>query len=155
MKCLTKIGIGFSLVLSLAACRDDDEFSKIPELFFRDFQKTSNTTAVWSLGFTDGDGDIGVRNDNDPANFIVTIYRIDNGVETAIPDSVVDSDYRIPVVRNIPTSNGVEGEFKFTLETSAYLLFNPPIDSMYISGFVRDRANNESNIVRTPVFTAN
>ncbi|MBL4708321.1 MAG: hypothetical protein JKY48_07790 [Flavobacteriales bacterium] len=155
MKYLTKIGIGFSLALSLAACRDDDEFSEVPELFFRDFQKTTSTTAVWSLGFTDGDGDIGVRNDDDRDNFIVTIHRIDNGVESIIPDSIVDSDYRIPVVKNIPTSNGIEGEFKFTLETLSYKLFPEPVDSMYISGFVRDRANNESNVVRTPVFTAN
>lgn len=155
MNYLTKIGIGICLVFSLAACSDDDEFSEIPELFFRDFQKTTNTTAIWSLGFTDGDGDIGVRDVRDSANFIVTIYRIDDGVEVALPDSVVDSDYRIPVVRNIPTSNGVEGEFQFTIETTAYLLFSPPIDSMYLSGFVRDRANNESNVVRTPVFTTN
>ncbi len=150
MKGIAKIGIGISLALAIWSCKDDDSFPETPELFFRDFIEGTDSLAVWSLGFTDGDGDIGVRNDNDPDNFIISGYKIVNGQEDTLPPLL---SYRIPVVRNVVTKNGIEGEFEFKIEKKPYA--NAGFDSIYISGYVIDRAGNQSNTVRTPIFRTN
>ena len=147
----TKIIIGISFLLSINACRPDDDVSEVPELFYRDFQK-NDSIAIWSLGFTDGDGDLGYReNSSDTNNFIVTGYQTVDGVEMPFPNPL--SNYRIPVVRNVSTKNGIEGEFKFTIELS--LFRDRGFDTMRISGYVQDRAFNRSNSVSTPLFRVN
>ncbi len=139
--CFLFIGVIFS-------CNKDNNFSDIPELEVRDFYKTSSTVAIWKIGFTDGDGDIGVRNNLDANNFIVSIFSIVDGV--AIGQE--GQSYRIPVVENIRTTRGIEGEFEFRIETDLLLLDSIPIDSAYYRAYVIDRAGNESNVVETPIF---
>lgn len=147
-----KIIIGISFLLALNSCRPDDDVSEIPELFFRDFSR-NDSMVIWSIGFTDGDGDLGYReNSNDTNNFIVEGFTIVNGVETSFPPNTLNN-YRIPVVENISTKNGIEGEFKITIELSSFK--NRGYDTMRISGFVQDRAFNESNSVSTPPFRIN
>lgn len=153
MRIITKIGIGIVIGLAFWACSDDDDFSNVPELFFRDFRIVGDTSFVWSLGFTDGDGDIGVRNDQDSSNFFPQGFIVENGVATPFPDDKKLQPFRIPVVENVVTRNGIEGEFRFDQELRFYRLLQA--DSIYIEAYVEDRAFNRSNVVRTPVFSLN
>jgi hypothetical protein len=152
MKSFVKIGIGICFLTLLFSCRDDKDFSDIPELFYRDFTVvdqggTEGLLATWKLGFTDGDGNIGVRNEADSANFIVTAFRTDSGKLKQLPQL---NNYRIPAAENISTRNGIEGEFKFVLKLIDYQMEN--IDSVYLEGYVLDRDLNASNVISTPIF---
>ena len=152
MKSFVKIGIGFLILSAISACQEDKNFSDAPELFYRDFQivetgQASGPVAIWKLGFTDGDGNIGVRNTADSNNFIVTGYRYVNGVVIPLPAL---QDYRIPASENVSSRNGIEGEFRFELEINPYR--SSGIDSMYLEGYVIDRAFNQTNSIQTPIF---
>tara|TARA_R110000868_G_scaffold122090_1_gene323656 strand:- start:758 stop:1207 length:450 start_codon:yes stop_codon:yes gene_type:complete len=145
MKGITKIGFCLLSFLGLVACENDKNFPITPVLESRSFVKTSNFNAIWTIGFTDGDGDIGVRNNNDSDNFFVTIFSIEADTIIEIPGR----SFRIPVVQNIRTTKGIEGSFEFRIETDLLL----PIDSVQYSGYAVDRAGNESNVVFTPIFS--
>jgi len=136
----------------LSSCQEDETFPAIPELFYRDFTivekgEERGPVAIWSLGFTDGDGNIGVQNDKDSNNFIVTGFYYLDGVETPLPSL---QGYRIPASENVSSRSGIEGEFRFELEANPYL--SSGIDSMYLEGYVIDRAFNKSNTIATPIF---
>ena len=134
-------------LVSLASCKKDKDFPTTPVLKNREFKKLSTSTALWRMGFTDGDGDIGVENASDTANFIVTIYSIKNGVDSAMDAQ----NYRIPVVENIRTVKGIEGEIRFDIDGLDF--FKPAkIDSVYYEGYLLDRAGNKSNVLATPKF---
>ena len=152
MKSFVKIGIGILFLSGISACQEDKNFDDVPELFYRDFQIVetglpSGPIAIWKLGFTDGDGNIGVRNITDSNNFIVTGYRYEDGVVIPLPKL---QGYRIPASENVSSRNGIEGEFRFELELNPYR--SSGIDSMYLEGYVIDRAFNQSNSIQTPIF---
>ena len=152
MKSFVKVGIGMVFFAGLFACQEDKSFSNIPELFYRDFEivetgEERGSIAIWSLGFTDGDGNIGVQNDRDSNNFIVTGYRYLNGVVTDLPPL---EGYRIPASENVSSRNGIEGEFRFELQLDPYR--RGGVDSMYLEGYVIDRDLNRSNTISTPIF---
>jgi hypothetical protein len=152
MKSLVKIGIGILFLSSISACKEDENFSDIPELFYRDFEivetnEGNGPIAIWKLGFTDGDGDIGVKNPNDSNNFIVSGFYFVEGSVVSLPRL---QGYRIPASENVSSRNGIEGEFRFELELSSFI--SSRIDSMYLEGFVVDRAFNQSNVIKTPIF---
>lgn len=152
MKSFVKIGIGMLFLSGLSACQEDKVFPDIPELFYRDFQivetnQDRGPIAIWKLGFTDGDGNIGVENDTDSNNFIITGFRYVDGEVVPLPPL---QGYRIPASENVSSRNGIEGEFKFELELNPYR--SAGIDSMYLEGYVVDRALNQSNPIQTPVF---
>jgi len=151
VKLNVKIGFCLLLLASLVTCKKDNNFPDEPQIEVRDFYKESNLIAIWKIGFTDGDGDIGVRNPADKDNFIVTIFSIVDGVAESQPGQ----SYRIPVVENIRTAAGIEGEFEFEIETDLLRLDSIPIDSAYYRAYVIDRSDNASNIVETPIFTTN
>jgi len=144
----TKIGFCVVFLLGLFACSTDKNFPDEPALTSRDFDRISNDRAIWTIGFTDGDGDIGVRNANDSDNFFVTIFNIKEGKSESLPGQ----SFRIPVVENIRTEKGIEGTFEFEIELD---FLSPEGDSFQYSGFVRDRSLNESNVVFSPVFSVN
>lgn len=134
------------MALLLLACEKDKEFPVVPELKVRDFNRISASTAVWRIGFTDGDGDIGVRSQTDSANFIITIYKIDNGVDS----SIQGQNYRVPIVENIRTSAGIEGVIQFDITGLDFFRPFLGIDSLYYGGYLIDRSGNKSNVVYTP-----
>ena len=149
MKSFVKIGIGILFLSGISACQEDKNFDDVPELFYRDFQivetgLASGPIAVWQLGFTDGDGNIGVRDTTDADNFIINGYRYDQGVVIPLPELQA---YRIPASENVSSRNGIEGEFRFELELNPYR--SSGIDSMYLEGYVIDRAFNQSNSIAT------
>lgn len=126
-------------------CKKDKDFPKTPQLNVREFIRVSNEEVRWKVGFTDGDGDFGVRNENDPDNFILTIYSIENGI--AIEKDA--NNYRIPQIEDVPIENGVEGEFLLAIDNLDLFLIDG-IDSLYYRGYAVDRAGNQSNTIESP-----
>lgn len=149
---MTASKISFSLLalLLLMGCKKEKDFPETPQLNVREFSRISNNALVWRIGFTDGDGDFGVRNDNDPDNFILSIFSIENGVSTE-KDA---TNYRIPVIEDVATDNGVEGEFKLSIDNLDLFLIDG-IDSIYYRGYAEDRKGNRSNTIESPRFGIN
>lgn len=151
MKLFTKILICALFMGGFYACEKDKDFSDIPELTFRDFERTSPSSAIWKIGFTDGDGDVGLIDIGDTSqddNFIVTIISIKDGLDSAMQGQ----NYRVPVVENIRTAAGIEGEIKLDITGLDVfkLIQSPKIDSIYYRGYLLDRKGNQSNFVETP-----
>lgn len=150
MKMNAKIGFCFFISLGFLACSNDKDFPNTPVLTERNFSvEVHGKRAIWTIGFTDGDGDIGVRNDNDSDNFFVEIFSVINDTMTEFSKTT----YRIPVVENIRTEKGIEGSFEFIIDIDLLRISSEPIDSAVYSGYVVDRSGNESNTVFTPAFS--
>lgn len=132
-------------LLALSACKKDKDFPISPQLNVREFNRIGNYEVQWKVGFTDGDGDFGVRDENDPDNFILKIFTMDNGVITERDAN----NYRIPQIEGVPIEGGVEGEFSLAIDNLDLFLIDQ-IDSLYYRGYAVDRAGNESNIIETP-----
>lgn len=150
----TKIIIAIGLGMSFASCQPDDDLSEIPVLESRDFvvfrnQQQEVDFGLWTVGFTDGDGDFGVREntvDTAANNFIGTAYQIVNGVESALPNEL---SYKVPAISDVNSSRGVSGKIELSIQLN--LFTNRGFDTMRIEGYAIDRASNRSNIVSTPL----
>ena len=141
----SKLSLCLLVLLSIASCKKDKDFPDEPQLNVREFTRITNEEVLWRIGFTDGDGDFGVRNDNDSDNFIVSLFSIENG--QAIEKDA--TNYRIPQIEDVPIENGVEGEFKLAIDNLDLLPIDG-IDSVFFRGYAVDRAGNRSNTVESP-----
>ena len=148
----TKLSFSLLLVLVLfsTSCKKDKDFPTTPQLTVREFLRVSSYEIRWRIGFTDGDGDFGVRNENDADNFILTIYSIENGI--AVEKDA--TNYRIPQIEDVPTEKGVEGEFLLSIDNLDLFLIDG-IDSLYYRGYALDRAGNRSNSIESPRIAIN
>ena len=93
--------------------------------------------------FTDGDGNIGEPESSETKNLFVSEYGIVNG-EKQTP---VESQYRLPDV----TPDGQNKSLKGEVDVDIILFANYPHDSVQYEIYIRDRSNNESNIISTPI----
>lgn len=108
--------------------------------------------------FEDGDGDLGLPDpvpgqDFDSINIFMRLYRMNNGVLELAPDDdpLKPTGFRIPFM----TRTGVNKILKGTIEVVFMYLFYTEEDTIRYDFFVRDRAENISNIVMTdtiPIF---
>ncbi len=140
----------FAFLTLIVGCKKDKDYPETPQLNVREFLRASAYEVRWKIGFTDGDGDFGVRNEDDPDNFILTIYSIENG--QAIEKAA--NNYRIPQIQDVPIENGVEGEILLAIDNLDLFLIDG-IDSVYYRGYALDRAGNQSNSVESPRFAIN
>jgi hypothetical protein len=149
VKLLSKLAICFFIISALFSCKDDDGFSKIPEIDSREFTRVNDTSAIWKIGFKDGDGDIGVE-DGGEENFIIQVYSIENNIESPVPSQ----NYRIPKIDGVVTDKGIEGEIELRITGfDVYKLDDfGNLDSIYYTGYLIDRKDNRSNIIATPKF---
>lgn len=152
MNKISKLIICSLLGLLIWSCKKEKNFSTTPEIEVREFFMTSDTSAVWVIGFKDGDGDIGVKNQNETeANFPTQIYVIDQG---QVVYDTAGQGYRVPVIEGVQTENGIEGEIRLNL-TGLDLFKISGIDSLYYSGFLIDRSGKSSNVIETPIISLN
>ncbi len=149
MNLLTKvIFFGLSLSLLFGSCSKRKEFSEVPEISLRSF-KTFNDSASVILKFTDGDGDIGQK-DNDtvpPYNMFVKYYEKRNGIfnEVILP---APFNYRIPLLNPSGRNKAMQGEIHLDVTPSYY---NPlsKYDTIRFEFYIWDRAGHESNHVNS------
>lgn len=152
MNLFSKILICSLLLAFAVSCKQEEGFSVIPELEVRDFIRTSDTSALWVIGFKDGDGNIGVKSDeNLPDNFVTQVYVIENG---QVAYDTAGQGFRVPPIEGVETANGIEGELRLNF-TGLDLFGLAGIDSLYYTGYLLDRDGNQSNTVETPVIGLN
>ena len=143
-------------VLLAIACSKPPEYPVEPEIEFlrldRDTfsQGTGLQDSIWvTLGFTDGDGDIGYE-EGGPVNLFLTDLR----------KNVAADNFRIPFIPELGANNGLQGEIQFKLFQTCCIFpggiplpCEPstefPFDTVQYEIYMIDRAGNESNRVTT------
>lgn len=147
--------IPIGLLLTLSACLNPPEYPIEPQIEYlrmtKNFmvQNQLNTDSLLlTIGFTDGDGDIGL--DGGGFDLFITDTR----------DNFMPPAYRIPKVPEQGIGNGISGEISFIIYTTCCFFPNGqdpctpsasyPVDTLSYLVYIKDRAGHQSNIIETP-----
>ena len=146
----------FGLIIGLFfACKKTEEFPVVPEIELKDFKKMDSVVdglnksfIKFTIGFKDGDGDIGLKKEETSApydvNLIFKEYIRTMGVFLISPRDSGD-DYRVPYLTPAGSNKNISGEVSVD-----YALIPGLLDTAYFEIFILDRALHKSNVVRTP-----
>ena len=136
----------------LASCLQGVKYPPEPQITYEKYTVTDsmdilgNPTSHFILitfGFTDGDGNIGEAESSTTKNLFLIEYGIENGVR----QSPVESAYRMPDITPAGQNKSLKGE----VDIDILLFANYPYDSVQYEIYIKDRSNNESNIITTPI----
>jgi hypothetical protein len=170
---------GYLILLVVAAgfysCLNKEDFSEIPKITFKEMS-IKGSSIVIKISFTDGDGDIGFKENEEQFpfgpcdeyhnNLLVDPYYMEDG--QFVIGTVLDYDSECypkpsPDTGFYPDTVGYyyrlaylvpDGKDK-TLEGDIYITLNEalnefPDDTVKFSIFLYDRALHKSNVVETP-----
>jgi len=136
--------------LVATSCRKIEEFPPEPEIEFVDFLQFGADSAQLIFAFTDGDGDIGLRDKDTIApydyNVFLTYYEMENGVWIT-PVLSTPFWYRVPMLRDRDSDKALQGDINVDLSP---FYARPGADTIRYDVVLRDRALNESNRITTP-----
>ncbi len=161
----SRVKVAGLLAIAMAAvlgCRKPEEFPVEPVITFRSFTQYQDS-ASFVIGFTDGDGDVGLdAGDNQPPfdtgstyyhNLFLDYDELRNGVWTRV-DFALPLYYRIPRITPTGQNKALEGEIAVALKPWPIVPGNP-FDTVRISARLVDRALHTSNtVVSDPVKVA-
>ncbi len=139
-------------------CVEPPDYPIEPVIEFISFSKNTlrqtplgADSVIITIGFTDGDGDLGFQN-TEPSIFIIDGR-----------DSFSKPSYRIPYIDQQGAGNGISGEISILLPTTCCIYTDPltgfklscenvPVqfDSVFYYIQIRDRAGHYSNQIATP-----
>ena len=161
----------FSTFILLFGCRKYEKFPIVPHIDLQAFKIYHDSLFVDQVGviilnFTDGDGDIGLTNDQNTGNYkynlFIKYFEKKNGKfqeiilttpnpQTGKPDTLWFNG-RIPYLTPTGKSKAISGEITDTLFINNY---SSPYDTIKYQIYIQDRALNKSNVVETPEIVVN
>ena len=132
-------------MVGLSACLKVDKFPDKPELTSIDFQVQPDSSGILTVGFTDGDGDIGTDDTTRKSLFVRYFEWRDGKWVFAGNETTFFFLKRIEPEGRVKS---LEGELEVALKPTYY---NPitPYDTLKYTVQLIDRAGNESNVVET------
>lgn len=160
---------GFFLCIAFS-CRKTEEYPVIPAISFKSFEKYSHKNGVGGLiddslnliiSYTDGDGDVGIpQDDTSPPfnagspyfyNMVVKYFKKTRGVYT---ERVLDPPYsaRIPDLTPKGNHKAIKGDIKLLMP---FIDFQANYDTIHCEVFIYDRALHKSNVITTPDIVVN
>lgn len=161
-------GLIFLLLVSIViSCVKEEEYPIVPAIEFEDFVLLFNTSenfidrGVLKLTFKDGDGDIGLtQNETEPPydyNMYISYYEIQFGDTVRIYNNPVNGDTlifnaRIPLLLPEGSEKSIHGEIQDTLLINYK---NSEFDTIMFEVYIMDRALHESNTIQTPLIIRN
>ena len=145
----------------LLSCTKKEQYPIIPHIEFDSFTKIENNLGhddkgILAISFTDGDGNIGLdQNDTQPPfdttsiyyyNFFITYYEKQNGkfVEVELPFT---NNSRIPVLNQSGKDTPLKGVIQIELFINNYF---STYDTIRFRASIVDRDLNQSNTITTP-----
>ena len=145
-------GILFCLMLSMflifiSGCKkDDDPFAnKVPQIELISLSPLVaiefNDSLVFNIKYRDNDGDLG---ENDPA--VKNLFITDNRIGIVY-------EYRIQQLAPTGSNIAIEGTLQVVLNSVARIDTSNAQEQATFSIYVKDRANNKSNILTSPSVT--
>ncbi len=148
-----------SLVSS--SCRKREVYPDEPVISFYSFTKINSglgydNKAILNISFTDGDGDIGLKDEDTLApynidgdyyyNMLISYFEKQNGTYVKV-DLPVENNYRIPYFEADLAELGIKGNIEVELFINNVV---SDYDTIKFSCYIYDRALNKSNTVETP-----
>jgi hypothetical protein len=140
-----------TVIIGFVMCLRPPDYPIIPKIGFVRMSKNTmkqgdglNDSLRLILSFEDGDGDIGSSDS-------INVFLYDTRQPNASPEIA-----RMPFVPEAGAKNGISGEISLLVYTTCCLPtcnspLNKAMDSLYFDVFIKDRAGNKSNVVRTPL----
>lgn len=158
------ITLGFTLMLFFSCKKEDYPIQ--PILTYKDFQ-VEGDSGILIVQFTDGDGDIGLKDDevNAPYNFgsgyyynYNIAYFEKNDSLGWVPGTNVNGDtivhqYRINPFTDLSEKQPLKGTIETVIEPSYYNTLSSDSDTIRYKVQLIDRALNKSEWLETPVIT--
>lgn len=166
------ISYSICLLFFVAGCTKPEQYDIVPNIWFESFDNSSHNVGELmkiTIGFTDGDGDIGKDPNSgiDTALFLCNNNSSDTLHKIFYPDSLkklvstyyIQNDKDICVntmnteyIPNTGKYKSIKGEIDYLLTTDMYKQCSPSpcIDTQYFYIRIRDRAGNFSNVIKTP-----
>lgn len=157
--------------MALGSCQPSTDYGEAPTITFKDYEKLGNDSAIrLTIGYKDGDGDLGLKKDQtEPPfdsgsryynNLFIKYYEQFNGeFRQTEADPLRDTDtigyyYRIPYITPDSRNKSIEGEITTTIEEIQIASVSFP--NRNYDGQIRfeikivDRELRESNTVSSP-----
>ena len=145
----------------LYSCKKVEHVPAAPHVEFTSFSIFDTTDILGNnskggrlkFHFEDGDGDLGLNAPSqsdtlaDSTNLFFTLFRKEGGVMVAAPDNdpIKPSSYRIPYMERL----GQDKILKGTISVTFLYLFYSPSDTIRYDFYIKDRAENVSNVAST------
>jgi len=143
----------------LSSCHKIESLPAVPSITYTNFTVFDTTDILGNKSkggrlrfhFVDGDGDLGLNapadSVTDSTNMFLTLYRKINGVmvKAAANDPLQPSSYRIPYMERLGQNKILKG----TISITFLYLFYSPTDTIRYDFYIKDRAQNESNVAST------
>lgn len=159
---LSKFVILFIVIVFSIGCQTSNDFSDIPYLEFRSFSKmemkqgsVNQDSVILTLFFTDGDGDFGTDSRDPDLNIFIKDLRTGNEFRS----------FKSPFIPLDGVGRSISGTIRLKIFTTC-CIFPPdlgvfpcertpqvPTNSLPLEIFIRDRAGNDSNIVKLDPLT--
>ncbi len=147
------------LIFFAGACKKIEQMPATPHIEFRSFTIFDTTDILGNNAkggrlnfyFEDGDGDLGLQAPSDiqldTTNLFFTLFRKEGGIMTLAPDNdpLKPSSYRIPYLERLGQNKILKG----TISVTFMYLFYSPSDTIKYDFYIKDRAENVSNIAST------
>jgi len=155
----------FGFIIFLNSCYEPEEYPIEPHIEFVSFLTyvdldSGEEFGSFKISFTDGDGDIGLAEEDtvspfNPSskyyyNFFLDFYIKKNGsfVPYVFPDTNFTYNSRIPLILNNKEAKAIRGEIDIEINISIIKAILSG-DTLMMEAYIADRALHESNIVQS------
>jgi len=155
----------YLFVILILGCVKPNDYSDVPSLEFKGFSKNTmnqgnfpqQDSVILNLFFTDGDGDFGTASTDSDLNIFVKDLRTNQ----------IFSQYKAPFVPLEGAGNGISGTIYIKMYTTCCIFppesqLNPcessldyPTNALSFEIYIKDRAGNKSNVVKSDIITLN
>ncbi len=147
----------------MVSCFKEEDYPVIPNITYTDFQVLGDSARL-IFEFTDGDGDIGLRDEEISSpyniesyyyyNLYVEYWEKDDNLGwkpgTTLNGDTILFTYRIKPFTNQQEPKSLKGTIEVLLEPSYFNPFSSDSDTIMYKIKLIDRALNESNVIETP-----
>jgi hypothetical protein len=163
----TKISLFVLISYALiSSCLKPETFPLEPVIEFDSFRAMSDSGEI-AISFTDGDGDLGLREGDTTGNFsadktyhhnlFIDYFEKDDNLGWVRGKDLAGNDitflYRIPYLTPNGNNKALKGVVKVVIEPSYFNPISPESDTIKYQIRLVDRALNVSNTVESPVIT--
>lgn len=150
-------------LIGLASCLKPETFPEEPAINFESFSILKDSGEL-VISFTDGNGDIGLNEDDTTGNFapnklyhhnlFIEYYEKDNVLGWVRGKDLSGEDisflYRIPYLTPNGNNKALKGNIEIVIEPTYYNPLSSQSDTVKYRIKLVDRALNESNEIETP-----
>lgn len=140
----------------ISSCKRDVQYPDEPVLTYKSFTAFGSDSAWLIMDFTDGDGNVGLSQSDTAEPFLYNVFltysELEDGEWVDFEFDDIGFNYRIPTLNPSGEETPLTGEIKVTLLPYFNGGATALSDTFKWSGFMVDRALNESNLIESPAF---